>query len=339
MQIFDPMYNDIPKIELHCHLEGSIRTQTILDVAQKYNLSLPSFDHLELEKMVKVREQMKDLQAVLDAFAIFQNSLASVEVLERITYELCEDANRQNIKLLEIRFSPDWAFSGHHLDWDLSLQAIKEGQQHAWDDFGIYTGLIAITSRGLGVDSCQKTVEWAIRHKDRILGIDLADNERGQSIHKFIHPVLQARLAGLKVTVHSGEDTPASFVIDTVQAVHPDRIGHGIQIIHDPQAIKLIKQEGILLEVNPWSNYLTNSVSQIEDHPLKQLFDLGVLVTINSDDPEVLDTNLNNEYRISHELLGMSLDDLTTCNRIALNASFLPADQKEQLRQAYPQWI
>jgi len=338
MQIFDPLYNSIPKIELHCHLEGSIRTQTILDIARQYNLSLPYYDFAELDMHVKVRDQMHDLQAVLDAFAIFQNSLASVEVIERITYELCEDSHRQNIHLLEIRFSPDWAFSGHHLDWDLALEAIQRAQQRARVDFNLFTVLIAISSRSLGLSSCQKTVDWTISHKDAILGMDLADDERSHPIYEFIQPVLKARASGLKVTVHSGEDTPALAVIETIKAVQPDRIGHGIHIIEDLHAVDFVKQHGVTLEVNPWSNYLTNSVSQIELHPLKQLFDLGVLVTINSDDPEILNTNLNNEYRIAHKVLGLSLTDLTTCNRFALNASFLPENQKEQLRLAFPQW-
>jgi len=338
MQIFDKKYNSIPKIELHCHLEGSIRTQTILEIARQNNLILPSYILAELNRHVKVRKQMKDLRTVLNAFAIFQNSFVSTEIVERITYELCEDANRQNIRLLEIRFSPDWAFSGHHLDWDLALQAIQRAQLRARMDFGLLTVLIAITSRSLGVASCHKTVEWAIHHRDSILGIDLADNERDHPIHEFIQPVLQARKSGLKVTIHSGEDTPASAVVETVEAVHPDRIGHGIHIIEDMNAVEFVKQHEVTLEVNPWSNYLTNSVSRIEQHPLKQLYDLGVRVTINSDDPEVLDTNLNNEYRIAKEILGMSLADLTNCNRYALNACFLPEDQKAQLRQAVPQW-
>lgn len=339
MKSFDAKYNSVPKIELHCHLEGSIRTQTILDIARQYHISLPSYNFSELDKIVKVREQMKDLQSVLDAFSIFQKSLASADVMERITYELCEDANLQNIKLLEIRFSPDWAFSGHQLDWDVALQSIQKGQQRAWKDFGIHTGLIAITSRSLGVSSCEKTVAWSIRHKDAILGIDLADNERGHPVQEFLKPVMSARSAGLKVTVHSGEDTPAATVVETVQTLQPERIGHGIHIIEDLQAVEFIKQMNITLEVNPWSNYLTNSVNKIESHPLRQLFDMGVLVTVNSDDPEVLDTNLNNEYRIAHEVLGMSLEDLDTCNKYALNASFLPESQKENLRKTYPQWM
>ena len=107
MKIFDPKYNLIPKVELHCHLEGSIRTQTILDLARQHNLNLPAWDAATLEGHVKVREQMHDLQAVLEAFAIFQESLVSARAMERITYELLEDAHHQNIQLLEIRFSPD----------------------------------------------------------------------------------------------------------------------------------------------------------------------------------------------------------------------------------------
>lgn len=338
MQIFDPRYNTIPKIELHCHLEGSIRTQTILDIARQHNLILPAYEVSELDRHVKVRNQMNDLQAVLDAFAIFQNSMISQEAVERITYELCEDASRQNIRMLEIRFSPDWAFSGHDLDWDLALESIRIAQQRAMADFGIYTGLIAITSRGLGVSSCERTVNWAIRNRDAILGIDLADNEQGHPIQEFVKPVMRAREAGLFVTIHSGEDTPASAVHNTIRSVHPQRIGHGIHIIDDLNVLEYVKQQEITLEVNPWSNYLTNSVSQIEAHPLYKLFQLGVRVTINSDDPEVLDTNLNNEYRIAHEILGMSLDEITKCNQYALQASFLPNEQKGKLLNEVPEW-
>jgi len=139
----------------------------------------------------------------------------------------------------------------------------------------------------------------------------------------------------LKVTIHSGEDTPASYVMDTINNFKPDRIGHGIHSIEDMKAVELIKERNITLEVNPWSNYLTNSVKTIEEHPLKKLFDLGVKVTINSDDPEVLETNLNNEYRIAHEVLGMSMDEIATCNRFAYEASFVPDDQKKRIWEKY----
>jgi len=332
---FDPKYNDIPKAEIHVHLEGAIRTGTIIDIAREHGLELPAYDVEGLNPHVKIYNQWESLDAVLEAFTIAQNSIASPEALERIAWEFFEDSARQNVKLLEVRFSPDWAFSGHNLDWDAALDGILRAKARAAAQFGMAIGLIAITSRSMGTSSCEKTVDWAIRHRDVIQGIDLADSEAQHPISNFLRPVLLAKDAGLKVTVHSGEDTPASAVVDTIQAVGPDRIGHGIHIIEDMAAVEMVIEHGITLEVNPWSNYLTSAVQTIESHPLKRLFDLGVRVTINSDDPEVLETNLNNEYRIAHEILGMSLEEIEVCNRFAVEASFLPVAEKSSVMEHF----
>ncbi len=335
MKNFDPKYNDIPKTEIHCHLEGAIRTQTIIDVAREYNISLPAYEVDELDKHVKVLDQMRDLQAVLEAFDIFQRSITSPAVFERIAWELFEDCAKQNIKLFEVRFSPDWAFHGHDLDWDACLEGLLRAQERAEKEFDMAIGIIAITSRSMGADSCVKTVDWAIRHRDHIQAVDLADGEIIYPMQDFIKPILKAKDAGLKVTIHSGEDTPASYVIETIENFKPDRIGHGIHSIEDTRAVDMLIERGITLEVNPWSNYLTNSVPTIEAHPLKKLYDLGVRVTINSDDPEVLETNVNNEYRIAHEVLGMSIEEIGKCNRVAFEASFIDAAKKQRIWDKY----
>ncbi|NWG05192.1 MAG: adenosine deaminase [Chloroflexi bacterium] len=335
MKNFDPTYNSIPKTEIHIHLEGSIRTQTIIDIAKEYDLKLPAYEVSELDRHVKVHDQMRDLETVLEAFGIFQDSITSPEIVERIAWELFEDAAKQNIRLFEVRFSPDWAFHGHNLDWDACLDGLLRAQVRAEQEFDMAIGYIAITSRGMGADSCVKTVDWAIRHREHILGVDLADGELLHPMSDFVKPMRKAKEAGLKVTVHSGEDTPASAVIDTINTFRPDRIGHGIHSIEDMRAVGLIKERNITLEVNPWSNYLTNSVRTIEEHPLKRLFDLGVKVTINSDDPEVLETNLNNEYRIAHEVLGMSMENIAMCNRFAYEASFIAEEKKKRIWEKY----
>jgi len=335
MKNFDPKYNSLPKTEIHIHLEGAIRTQTIIDIAKEHNLKLPSYEASVLDKHVKVYEQMSDLEAVLQAFAIFQNSITSPKVVERIAWELFEDSARQNIKLFEVRFSPDWAFHGHNLDWDECLEGLLRAKGRAEKEFDMAIGYIAITSRGMGAGSCVKTADWAIRNKGDILGIDLADSERDFPLSEFVKPVMKAKEAGLKVTIHTGEDTPASFVKEVIERINPNRVGHGIHSIEDMQVVELIKERGITLEINPWSNYLTNSVRTIADHPLKKLFDLGVKVTINSDDPEVLETNLNNEYRIAHEVLGMSMGDIAACNRFAYEASFIPEEEKKRVWEKY----
>ncbi|HJQ14913.1 MAG TPA: adenosine deaminase [Anaerolineales bacterium] len=335
MKNFDPNYNDIPKTEIHCHLEGAIRTQTILDIAREYNLPLPTYDVKELDKHVKVYDQMRNLEAVLAAFAIFQNSITSPEVVERIAWELFEDAAKQNIRIFEVRFSPDWAFHGHNLEWDACLEGLLRAKERAEKEFDMAIGYIAITSRSRGPESCVKTVDWSMRNRSHILGIDLADSERDFPLQEFVPSIRKAKDAGLRVTIHTGEDTPASFVRETIELADPDRIGHGIHAMEDLQVVELIKERGITLEVNPWSNYLTNSVRTIEEHPLKKLFDLGVRVTINSDDPEVLETNLNNEYRIAHEVLGMSLNDIAACNRYAFEASFISEESKKRIWEKY----
>ncbi len=335
MKCFAETYNRINKAEIHCHLEGAMRTATLIDVARKYGLALPAYEAGELDRHVKVYEQLKDLQSVLDAFAIAQNCIASPAVVERIADELFEDASRQNIRLFEVRFSPDWAFRGHNLNWDEALAGILRAKERAEQQYDMAIGLIAITSRGLGSASCERTVDWAIRWKDCICGIDLADGEAAHPIGAFVPYIQRAKDAGLKVTIHSGEDTSASAVVETILQAGPDRIGHGIHIIEDMRAVELVKERGITLEVNPWSNYLTSSVRRMEEHPLKRLFDLGVKVTINSDDPEVLDTNLNNEYRIAHEILGMSLEEIAACNRYAVEASFLPEAKKRAVMSKY----
>lgn len=331
MKCFDSSYNAIPKVELHCHLGGSIRTATIIDIAKTSLLQLPSNDVETLNQYVQVHEQLQDLQAVLDAFAIAQRCFVSPAVVERLAYEAFEEAAQQNIRLFELRFSPDWAFREHDLDWDAAFEGILQAKERAEARWPIVIGLIAITSRTLGVESCEKTIGWAISKNEHIHGIDLADAERTYPIENFVVPVLKAKEAGLKVTVHTGEDTPASYVMRTIEAVRPDRIGHGIHVIEDQAAIELVKAHNITLEVCPWSNYLTHSVNLIEEHPLKQLYDLGVKVTINSDDPGVLATNLNNEYRIAHEILGMSFEEIAQCNRYALEASFLANEQKRKV--------
>lgn len=335
MKVFDEKYNCIPKAELHCHLGGSIRTSTIIDIARKNKLRIPSFEEEQLNRHVKVTRQLKDLQSVLDAFSIARNCFVDGDAVERIAYEVFEDAAAQNVKLFELRFSPDWAFSGHQLDWDDALMRLEAARHRAERNFDMAIGFISISSRAMGLESCTRTIDWTIKWRDRILGVDLADAELQNPIAEFKKEVLRAREAGLRVTVHSGEDTPASAVRDTIFAVCPDRIGHGIHIIQDMSVVDLVREREIYLEVCPWSNYLTNAVRTIESHPLKKLFDLGVKVTINSDDPEVLDTNLNNEYRIATEILGFTMEEVMETNKNAFEASFLSKSEKDRLWNKY----
>ncbi len=198
MKNFDPKYNDIPKTEIHCHLEGAIRTQTIIDIAREYNLKLPAYEVSELDKHVKVYDQLRDLEAVLEAFGIFQNSITSPAVFERIAWELFEDCAKQNIKLFEVRFSPDWAFHGHNVNWDACLEGLLRAKERAEYEFDMAIGIIAITSRGMGAESCVKTVDWAIRNKQHIQAVDLADGETLFPDQRFCQTDFEGKRCGSK---------------------------------------------------------------------------------------------------------------------------------------------
>ncbi len=153
MKNFDPKYNDIPKTEIHCHLEGSIRTQTIIDIARQYNLILPSYEARELDRHVKVYDQLRDLQAVLDAFAIFQNSITS-PVFERIAWSYLKTVPGKISNCSRSAFRLDWAFHGHGVDWDSCLEGLLTAKERAEYQFDMVIGIIAITSRGMGAESC-----------------------------------------------------------------------------------------------------------------------------------------------------------------------------------------
>src|SRR5512135_2979512 len=204
MKNFDPRYNSLPKAEIHCHLEGAIRTATMIDIARQYGLSLPSYEVSELDRHVKVLDQWRDLHAVLEAFGIARDCFVSAQVVERIAWELFEDSAAQNIKLLEVRFSPDWAFSGHDLNWDAALEGLLRAQSRAEAELGMAIGLIAITSRSLGPASCARTVDWSIRHSGHILGIDLADSERDFPLTEFLDAISRAKEAGTDTLILTG---------------------------------------------------------------------------------------------------------------------------------------
>src|SRR5258706_11828287 len=178
----------------------------------------------------------------------------------------CKDCRNKNIQGLKARGPHTRYFCRHNVNWDASLDGLLHAKKRAENEFGMVIGIIAITSRGMGIESCIKTVDWAIRHSQHVQAVDLADGETLFPIRDFARPILKAKEAGLKVTIHSGEDTPASAVIETIETVSPDRIGHGIHIIQDIEAVELVKERVITLEINPWSNYLTNSVRTIEEH-------------------------------------------------------------------------
>ncbi len=323
----------IPKVELHRHLECSLRPSTLRELLGLTGLEVPT-DEEAFAEMYLVTQPMDDLEAVLGKFLATQKVLSTEAVLERITFEAIEDAYQDGVRILELRYAPTFIQLGHeHLSFDRIHAAIVRGQNRACAKYNIAVGLIAIIQRVLSFQDGERVTDFAIANKSTFVGLDLADNEVGFDSKRFAPLFKRAREAGLHITVHSGEaDVPGSpeFVRDAIDVLGAERIGHGVQIYRSPEMVSFVKSRGIPLELCPTSNWLTNAVASLDKHPFKQLMDWGVKVTINSDDPGVFGIDLTNEYRVLHERLGLTLEDFTTCNDTAAAASFISLHARQK---------
>jgi adenosine deaminase len=325
--------DSIPKVELHRHLECSLRLSTLMELAPHVGIEVPATEN-EIKRRWLVTEPMRDLEAVLKKFMTTQAVLDSEEILERITYEVIEDASRENVRILELRYAPTFIRHGHeHLSFEKIHQAIVKGVQRAAKTLPIAVGLIAIIQRTLPLNEAARVTDFAIDNRDTFLALDLADNEEGFEPTPFAPLFEKARASGLHVTVHSGEsDLPlaSEYVRTAIERLGAERIGHGVQIHKSPEMIEFVKKRKIPLELCPTSNWLTNAVPSTAAHPFRKLMEAGVPVTINSDDPGVFAIDLTNEYRVLRDEQRLSIAEFEKCNDTAAANSFLPYDVKQK---------
>jgi adenosine deaminase len=325
----------LPKIELHRHLDCSVRWSTLLEIAPSVGIALAPTLTGQRDQFL-ISEPMRDLESVLKKFLNAQKALASPEILTRIAFEACEDAFNDGIRLLELRYAPTFIEEGHpKLNFDKIHSALCKGIEQARQKYQMAVGLICIVQRTKPFAVAEKVVDFAIHHKDSFIALDLADNEEGFDPKIFAPLFQRAKKAGLHITVHSGEtpnDQAAQWVKDSVEILGAERIGHGIQIVRDPKILEFIRDHKIPLECCPISNYLTQSFKTYEEHPLRKLMNAGILVTINSDDPGIFDTNLSDDYAIAHQVHGFTPADFKKCNQTAFNSSFISEKEKNKFR-------
>lgn len=335
---------NLPKVELHRHLDGSVRFSTIMDLASTHNLDLGTKSQEELFKKVTVTKPMTSLEAVLDSFWTTQKVLCSYEAIKRVTFENVEDCFREGSKLVELRFAPVFIQKNKKLGFDEIIEGVIDGVTAGMNKYKIQIGLIHIMPRSLDLQQNLTATNDILRYRrshhknaDRLVGIDLADLETEESFKDYKDSVLLAQKDGLGVTVHSGEDSSAEHVRRTLEVFNAQRIGHGIQIAKDESVMKLVKERDVALEVCPTSNWLTNIVPTVEAHPLKFLFDQGVKVTLNSDDPHLMGIDLPHEYEVARRL-GFKDSEIMQMNRWALEKSFLPQEIKVDLKKKFSEF-
>ncbi len=322
----------IPKVELHRHLECSLRLSTFKEIAADMGMTIPPTEALLKDEFL-VTSPMRDLDSVLKKFLRTQKVLASEEILTRITYEAIEDAFQEGIRILELRWSPTFILENHPgLSFEKIIRAIRQGVKLA-QDLPIAVGWICIIQRIRPVEESAQIVDFALEHKDFFNGLDLADNEQGFDPRQFQKAFDKARANGLRITAHAGEaDFPEASlnVKNSIEILGAERIGHGVQIAKDPFVVNLVRNKAIPLELCLTSNWLTQAVPSITAHPIKNLLQAGVAVTINTDDPGVFDTNLVKEYQLLSQFYGFTAADFDRCNDFAAQASFIPLIKRQK---------
>jgi adenosine deaminase len=329
----------VAKVDLHRHLEGAIRLQTLIDLAREAGEPLAEEAPEELAPRAQVLAPMDSLEAVLAFFAIAQDSFRSPEAAERIAFEAVEDLDADEVRLAELRFSPDFLARPHGLDWDEAFAAILRGVGEASRRFDVTVGLIAIVSRSYGMASARATVEFALRHRDDLVGFDLADEERSYPPSMFVDVLAPLADAGLPLTAHYGESTGPQFPREAIEALGVRRIGHGVAVGADPAVAALAREHGVTLEMCPTSNHRTHAVTRLADHPARRLMDEGVRVTINTDDPGLFGIDLTHELEVCRRDLGFADEDLRRVTADAIDASFVDETAKADVRRRHFGWL
>ncbi len=325
-------YRAFPKVELHRHLEGSLRLDTMVDIARQHGITIPA-DVLRLSNLVQVQEEDKfTFQNFLAKFNTLRLFYRSPDAIHRITREAVEDAARDNVKYMELRFTPvalsrAERFPLHDvMDWVIS-SAAEAGANH-----GVIVRLIASMNRHESTELAEQVAWLAAEHLENgMVAIDLAGNEAEFPTEPFYGVIKEARQAGLHVTIHAGEWGPATNVKEAIERLGAERIGHGVRILEDENIMALARERGTAFEVCVTSNYQSGVVNSLDTHPLMRMCDAGLNVTINTDDPSISRITLSHEYYTACEDLRMPQNTLRQRIVAAADACFLSENEKEPL--------
>ncbi|WP_299735490.1 adenosine deaminase [uncultured Endozoicomonas sp.] len=321
----------MPLTDIHRHLDGNIRPETILELGRKYNLELPANNLEALIPHVRVISQEPDLVSFLSKLDWGVKVLADYDACRQIAYENVEDALNARIDYAELRFSPGYMAMTHNLDPKGVVEAVIDGVKAGSEKFGVKVNLIGILSRTFGQEACQKELDACLAFRDELVAIDLAGDELGKPGELFVDHFRQVREAGLNITVHAGEAAGPESMWQAIKELGATRIGHGVKAIYDPALMDYLAEHKIGIESCLTSNIQTNTFANIESHPLKQFLDHGVLATINTDDPAVEGIELPYEYEVAAPAAGLTQADIRQAQENGLTIAFLSEQEKAAL--------
>jgi adenosine deaminase len=320
----------MPKVELHCHLDGSLRPATMLDIAAEHGITLPRQSAAELRDYM-CANNVADLADYLHRFDTTISILQTESALERVAYELVEDASSDGVRYIEVRNAPHLNIRGG-LTVDQVIEATTRGLARGEAEFGTIARFITCSLRHWDPSRSLEAAQAAVRHRESgVVGFDLAGAEAEFAAVDHAAAFAYAREHFLQVTCHAGEAAGPQSIESALFDCNVSRLGHGVRSEEDPALLDYIRDMGITLEMCPTSNEQTHAVPAYRQHPLRRYLESGVRVTINTDSRLISGVTLTDEYARAVNELGLTIADLCTCVMNACEASFLPLGQRTRL--------
>lgn len=320
----------LPKAELHCHLDGSVRPETLIELGKEYKQPMPAPNADALREYMRV-DDARHLEDYLARFDVTLSVMQTADALERISYELAMDAAADGVRYIEVRYAPVLNVR-NGLSLEAAVEAPIKGLERAKRDGGAMGRIIVTGLRNLQPETSLRLAELAVAFKHRgVVAFDLAGGELGHPASAHAAAFAYAREHDLACTCHAGEGAGAAYVRDAVHVCGANRIGHATKLIEDESLTQYVNDRRIALEICLTSNVQTRAVESYEKHPLRAYFDRGMNVVLNTDNRLMSGTTLTDEYAHAANTLGFSFDELST---IALNgfaSAFIPWEERIQL--------
>jgi len=322
---------DLPLIDLHHHLDGSVRLETVLDLGLIHNLDLPATTLEGLRPFVQVSDPKPGVMAFIEKFEWMIGILVDYDACRRVAFEVVEDASREGIDYIELRYSPWFMASGHRLDVHGVIEAVTDGIRSAERSFGIKVNQLGILSRHYGPDIAWRELGHLLAFRDEFVGLDLAGDEANYPGTLFVEHFKRARDAGWHITVHAGESAGPESIWQALNELGAERIGHAVHAPEDPKLLDVLRERKIGIECNLSSNVQTSTVADYAAHPLKLFMEKGLLATINTDDPGISAIDLHYEYDVAAPEAGLSDEMIRQAQMNALATAFLSSNEKKKL--------
>lgn len=324
--------NDLPLVELHRHLDGSLRLETILELGLQHNLPLPAQTLEELRPYVQVSTPQPGVMAFIEKFEWMTGVLVDYDACYRVAYENVEDACREGIDYIELRYSPWFMAEAHHLHAEGVVEAVTAGIRAARTDFPIVVNQLGILSRHYGPEIAMQELLAQLRFANEFVGLDLAGDEARFPGELFAGHFRKARDAGWRITAHAGESAGPESIWQAVRELGAERIGHAVHAPQDPALLDFLREKRVGIECNLTSNVQTSTVADYVSHPMRLFMENELLATINTDDPGISAIDLRYEYEVAAPRAGLTPQMIRQAQDNALTVAFLPDTMKNELK-------